>query len=85
MDGSGSEHDEGEGGIGGVEAVGPSGDEADFGVEAFHASIRDAVFDRVEDDVSALTNRFRCFDERSKPGSLGSGTTRRGAHRLDRG
>ncbi len=59
-----------------MESVGPSDDKTDFGVEAFHASVGDAVFDRVEDDVSALTNRFRCFDERSKPGSLGSGTPR---------
>lgn len=74
MDGSGSEHDEGEGGIGGVEAVGPSGDEADFGVEAFDSAVADAVFDGVQDEVSAVTHRLGGLDERGETGSLCAGT-----------
>ena len=44
VDGSAGEHDGGEGGLGGVEAVGASDDESDFVVESFVASVGQAVW-----------------------------------------
>jgi hypothetical protein len=67
VDGPGAEHDEREGGIRGVEPVGASDDEADFGVQSLDGSFADPVLDRVEDHVSALTDRLGGFDERREP------------------
>jgi len=39
VDRPGSEHDEGQGGVGGVEAVGPPDEETDLGVELFHPAV----------------------------------------------
>jgi hypothetical protein len=40
VDGSEGDHDQGEGGAGGVEAVGPVDDQADAPVESFVAGVR---------------------------------------------
>ncbi|MFQ5556704.1 MAG: hypothetical protein ACE5GB_04240 [Acidimicrobiales bacterium] len=52
-DGAGAEHDEGEGGVGGVEAVAATDDEPDSGVEAFNTA-GDGVLDGVRDEVAAF-------------------------------
>jgi hypothetical protein len=54
VDGSAGEHDGGEGGFGGVEAVGASDDEPDFVVESFLASVGQAAVDGGGDPVSVL-------------------------------
>ena len=41
VDGAGGEHDEGQGGVGGMEPVGPADDEADLGVEALDPAVGD--------------------------------------------
>ena len=58
------EQDEGERGLGGVEAVGAAGDEADLVVERFGAALVDAEADRGEDPVVVLADRFAEPDER---------------------
>ena len=45
VDGSAGEHDGGEGGLGGVEAVGAADDEPDLVVESFLASVGQAAVD----------------------------------------
>lgn len=74
VDGAGSQHDEGEGGVGSVEAVGASDDQPDLCVESFDATVRDTVLDGVEDQVTALTHRGSGFDERREAGSLSART-----------
>lgn len=77
VDGSGAEHDEG--GVGGVESVGAPDDEADLGVEPSDAAVGDAVLDRVEDHVAALTMVFAALTngaslERKRTTSVRSST-----------
>ena len=63
VDGSEGDHDEGEGGVGGVEAVGPVDDEPDPSVESFVAGVvdpeshcgEDAVAGRVRIVLAAVT------------------------------
>ncbi len=57
------EHDECQCCVAGVESVGASDDEADFGVESLVAGVADAVLDGVEDHVAALTHSAGAFDE----------------------
>jgi len=45
LDRPGGEYDEGQGGVGGVETVGPPDEEADFGIERLHPTVEDAALD----------------------------------------
>ncbi len=73
VDGPGAEHDECEGGVGGVDPVGPSDDRSHPGVRALGAAVAHAVFDGVQDDVSSLAHGAGGLDEGSEAGPLGSG------------
>jgi hypothetical protein len=57
------EHHEGEGRLGGVEAVGAADDEPDLVVEGFGAALVDAEADGGEDAVAVLADRFAEPDE----------------------
>ncbi len=71
FDGPEGDHDEGEGGVGGVEAVGPVDDEADSPVESFVAGVVDAEADGGEDAISAFADRLGRGDERFEAAARG--------------
>jgi len=73
VDGAAGEHDEREGGVGGVEPVGASHDEPDLGVEAFDAAVADPVLERVDDQPTAFAHGAGALDERCQPGALRPG------------
>ena len=56
VDGSEGDHDQGEGGAGGVEAVGPVDDQADAPVESFVAGVVDAKADGCQDPGSSFAD-----------------------------
>src|SRR5450830_1192134 len=70
---SAGEHDEGEGGLGGVEAVGASGHRADLVVQSFVAPVRQLPFDRGGDPGAVSADRGAGLDELRDPAALGPG------------
>ena len=63
FDGSAGQHDQCEGGVGAVEAVGTSDEQSDFGVEAFVTPIGQPALDRGVDAGAVLGDGARSFDE----------------------
>ena len=70
VDRAAGEHDECEGGVGGVKSEGASDDEADSVVQALNAAIGQAVFDRGEDASSVGSDGVTEFDERGESAAL---------------
>src|SRR5450759_4061204 len=70
FDGSQGEHDQGEGGAGGVEPVGPVDDEPYAPVESFLAGVVDAQSDRGQDPGSSFADGAGEGDERLEAASL---------------
>lgn len=64
FDGAEGEHDEGEGGFGGVESVGPIVDQSYSPVEAFVAGVVHAEPDRRQDPAAAFADGLGQGDER---------------------
>ena len=69
-DRSAGQHDEREGGLGGVESVGPVDHGADLVVQSFVASVAHAPVDRGGDAVLVLADRAGGLDEFRDPGAL---------------
>lgn len=69
VDGSEGDHDEGEGGLGGVEAAGAVDDEPDPAVEAFVAGVFDPEAYRGEHPGSVLADGLGDGDELFQPGA----------------
>ena len=67
VDGPEGEHDEAEGGVGRVEAVGPVDDEPHPAVESFVAGIVDPEPHGGEDPVASFADRLGGGDERLEP------------------
>lgn len=70
-DGAAAEHHERECRVGGVEAVGASGDEADFVVQRLGAALVDPEPDCVKDPVAVTADRLAEADERLQPAAGG--------------
>lgn len=70
VDGSEGEHDEGERGVGRVEAVGPVGDEPHPPVESLVAGVVDPESHGSEDALAPLVDRFGRRDERLEAARL---------------
>ena len=74
MVGSAGEQDEGEGGVGGVEAAGSVHQESGFGVEGFVAAVVHAMVQGGGDSGSVGSDGSGCFDELGDLGPAGPGT-----------
>lgn len=71
VDGSAGEHDEAEGGVGGVEPVGAAHDEPDPVVEAFDAAVGQPEAEGVDDVFAAPADGAGELDERGESAALG--------------
>lgn len=73
FDGAGGEHDQGEGGAGGVEPERASHDEAYPLVEALEAGVGQTEADRGEDPLAVFADGAPGLDERLEAGALHAG------------
>jgi hypothetical protein len=73
FDRSAGQHDQGERGLRGVEAVGPADDEPDVVVQSFRSPVVDLQSDGGEDPVTELADGLGDLDERREPGAAGFG------------
>ena len=61
--GPAGEHDDGQGGLGGVEAVGAADDVADLVVQPFLSPVRESTLDRGINAITVLADRLARFHE----------------------
>ena len=74
LDGAAGEHDQGEGGLGGVEPERSSHDEPHPLVESLETGVGEPEADRGQDAVAVGADGAAGFDEWLEPGTLDSGT-----------